>query len=76
LTQKGFFPDELDRVQPAELMSLGKNEPYLIGDNPVLTVAGAEILVPLWVRDEFIGVLLLSGKLLPRQLYIAIFVIM
>jgi putative nucleotidyltransferase with HDIG domain len=63
LTQKGFSPDELDCVRPAELMSLGKNEPYLIGDDSVLTVAGAEILVPLWVRDEFIGVLLLSGKL-------------
>jgi putative nucleotidyltransferase with HDIG domain len=63
LTQKGFSPDELDRVYPAELMSLGKNKPCLMGDDPVLTVAGAEILVPLWVRDEFIGVLLLSGKL-------------
>jgi putative nucleotidyltransferase with HDIG domain len=43
-------------------MSLGKNEPCLIEDDTVLSVAGAEILAPLWVRDEFIGVLLLSGK--------------
>ena len=63
LTQKGFSPDALDRIQPKEMMLLGKNEPYLIGDDPVLTVAGVEILAPLWVRDDFIGVLLLSGKL-------------
>lgn len=63
LTQKGFAPADLDRVNPEELMSLGKNEPCLIGDDPVLAVAGAEILAPLWVRDEFIGALLLSGKL-------------
>ncbi len=63
LLQKGFDSADLDRVQPDELMSLGKNEPCLIGTDPVLAVSGAEILVPLWVRDEFIGALLLSGKL-------------
>lgn len=62
LTQKGFSPADLDRVDPGKLMSLGKNEPCLIEDDTVLSVAGAEILAPLWVRDEFIGVLLLSGK--------------
>lgn len=62
LTQNGFSPADLDRVDPEKLMSLDKNEPCLIGDDPVLTVPGAEILAPLWVRDEFIGVLLLSGK--------------
>jgi len=62
LTQKGFSPADLDRVDPGKLMSLGKNEPCLIEDDIVLSVAGAEILAPLWVRDEFIGVLLLSGK--------------
>ena len=63
LTQKGFLPDDLARVDPGKLMALDKNEPRLIGDDPALAVAGAEILVPLWVRDEFIGALLLSGKL-------------
>ena len=63
LTQKGFLPDDLARVDPGKLMAFDKNEPRLIGDDPALAVAGAEILVPLWVRDEFIGVLLLSGKL-------------
>jgi putative nucleotidyltransferase with HDIG domain len=62
LTQKGFLPADLDRVDPEKLMSLGKNEPCLIAADPVLSVAGAEILAPMWVRDEFIGVLLLSGK--------------
>jgi putative nucleotidyltransferase with HDIG domain len=63
LIQKGFSPTDLDRVHPEELMSLGKNEPCVIGAEPVPAVSGAEILVPLWVRDEFIGALLLSGKL-------------
>ena len=63
LTQKGFLPDDLARVDPGKLMAFDKNEPRLIGDDPALAVAGAEILVPLWVRDEFIGALLLSGKL-------------
>jgi sigma-B regulation protein RsbU (phosphoserine phosphatase) len=63
LTQKGFSPADLDRVDPEKLMSLGKNEPCHIGNNPFFAVDGAEILAPLWVGDEFIGVLLLSGKL-------------
>jgi putative nucleotidyltransferase with HDIG domain len=63
LTQKGFIPDDLDRVDPEKLMSLGKNEPCRIGNNPVFAVNGAEVLAPLWVGDGFIGVLLLSGKL-------------
>ncbi len=63
LIQKGFVPADLDRLNPEELMSLGRNEPCLIGGDPVMSIAGAEILAPMWVRDEFIGALLLSGKL-------------
>jgi putative nucleotidyltransferase with HDIG domain len=63
LTQKGFVQSELNRLNPQDLMSLSRNEPCRIEDNPVLAVAGAEILAPLWVRNEFIGALLLSGKL-------------
>ena len=63
LTQKGFSPADLEHVNPGALMSLGKNAPCLIVDDSVLAVAGAEMLASLWVRDEFIGVLLLGGKL-------------
>jgi putative nucleotidyltransferase with HDIG domain len=63
LTQKGFTHADLEQLNPEELMPLGKNEPCLIGDAPVLAVAEVEVLVPLWVRDQFIGALLLSGKL-------------
>ena len=63
LTQKGFLPTDLDRVDLRALMPLGKNKPRLIGNDPILAVAGAEVLAPLWVRDEFIGALLLGGKL-------------
>jgi putative nucleotidyltransferase with HDIG domain len=62
-TQKGFAQADLDRLNPEELMSLGRNEPCLIGNDPVLAVAGAEVLAPMWVRHDFIGALLLSGKL-------------
>jgi len=62
LTQKGFAQEDLNGIPPAELMSLSKNEPRLLSP-PLPTVAGAEILVPLWVRNEFIGALLLGGKL-------------
>ena len=63
LIQKGFVPADLDRLNPEELMSLGRNESCLIGGDAVISIAGAEILAPMWVRDEFIGALLLSGKL-------------
>jgi putative nucleotidyltransferase with HDIG domain len=63
LIQKGFAQADLNRIKAEELISLGKNEPCLIGYDPLPAVAGAEILTPLWVRDEFIGALLLSGKL-------------
>lgn len=63
LTQKGFSPADLARIQPAELMIFRKNEPFLLAGSSLPAVVGAEILVPLWVRNEFIGALLLGGKL-------------
>jgi putative nucleotidyltransferase with HDIG domain len=63
LTKKGFTSADLEQLAPEELMQLGKNEPCLINGAPFLAVVGAEVLVPLWVRDQFIGALLLGGKL-------------
>lgn len=63
VTQKGLCPEDLDRVVPEKLLSFGKNEPCLIGKDPTLAIAGIEILTPLWVRNEFIGAILLSGKI-------------
>lgn len=63
LTQKGFDPAGLNRINPQELRLLVKNEACLIQDALLPAVAGAEILVPLWVRNEFIGTFLLGGKL-------------
>jgi putative nucleotidyltransferase with HDIG domain len=63
LTKKGFEPTDLEPLAPEKLVLLGKNEPCLIKDAPSLAVTGAEVLVPLWVRDQFIGALLLGGKL-------------
>jgi putative nucleotidyltransferase with HDIG domain len=63
LIQKGFSMADLGRIRPVELLPLGKNEPCLASGTASRTVAGVEILVPLWVRNEFIGALLLGGKL-------------
>ena len=63
LTQKGFSPEDLARIRPSGLMTLGKNEPLLLRQTSLPLPAGAEILVPLWVRSEFIGALLLGGKM-------------
>jgi len=62
LTQRGFNTDELGRINPEKVLLFDINKPCPIVDDSVLDVSGAEILVPLWVRDEFIGALLLSGK--------------
>jgi putative nucleotidyltransferase with HDIG domain len=62
LTQRGFNPHDLGRIDPEKVLSLDKNKYCPIQDDSVLDVSGAKILVPLWVRDEFIGVLLLGGK--------------
>ncbi len=62
LTQKGFAAADLDRIHPEDLMLLGKNKPCCIGEYPLFAVADAEILAPLWVRDELIGALILSSK--------------
>ena len=63
LAQKGFSAADLERVSAAELRSLDKNRPCSAEGCSILPVAGAQILVPLGVRDEFIGVILLSGKM-------------
>jgi len=62
LTQKGFTSADLAHLGPEELTALGKNEPCLVKDALFLAVVGAEVLVPLWVRDQFIGALLLGDK--------------
>ena len=62
LTQKGFAAADLDRIHPEDLMVLGKNKPFSIGEYPLFAIADAEILAPLWVRDELIGALILSSR--------------
>ncbi|MBA4395825.1 MAG: hypothetical protein C0394_00325 [Syntrophus sp. (in: bacteria)] len=62
LALKGFTPDDTGLINPGKVQSLDKNKPCPIENDSVLDVPGAKILVPLWVRDEFIGALLLSGK--------------
>ena len=60
------------KISSEHLLPLLKNEPYHLGDGnkaglygPLrdsLRRAGAGLCIPLWVRDEFIGVIVLSDK--------------
>ena len=73
LAQKGFdgeYPPCLS-ISPEQIGDLKKNEAYGLGDDipdmlreytNELRLAGTEIFVPLWARDEFIGAILLSKK--------------
>lgn len=62
LTQKGFSSADLELLNQEKIRLLCKNQPCRLADDPSQAIAGAEVLVPLWVRDDFIGLLLLSSK--------------
>jgi putative nucleotidyltransferase with HDIG domain len=62
VARKGFENLSLDNIDLGFLRAAEKNEPYLIDDDPALTEAGVEIITPLWVRNEFIGTIMLSRK--------------
>lgn len=75
LTRKGFdgswAPEK--PVSAEQIRNLGKNEAYTLGNGDApqlmkqwfdqLRSMGAEILVPLWTKDRFVGALVLSAKL-------------
>jgi len=63
LTEKGFDPEALRSLSPAEIISSGKKGPCLNADCPSQLPNGAEVLVCLRVRDEPIGALLLGGRI-------------
>jgi len=62
VSRKGFEDLSLDDIDLGFVRAAGKNEPYLIDNDPALTSAGVEIITPLWVRNEFIGTIMLSRK--------------
>jgi hypothetical protein len=73
VAHKGLDESGTTIIGGAHLLSLQKDEPCLIdvlkdaADLPrslkkALEAADAEVLMPLWVRDEFIGLLILGGK--------------
>ena len=76
---KGFNETGSPRLKIAveHVLPLSKNEPYLLGDGndtvlsrPLknsLRKAGAGLFIPIWVRDEFIGVIVLSNKFTSEQ---------
>ncbi len=62
VSRKGFDNLSLDDIDFGFVRSAGKNEPYRIENDHVMMAAGVEIITPLWVRDEFIGAIMLSRK--------------
>jgi putative nucleotidyltransferase with HDIG domain len=62
VAQKGLEGFTVNRTGLDHLRSKAKNEPVLTTDWPELRSAGIEIAVPLWVRDDFIGMIVLSEK--------------
>jgi hypothetical protein len=75
VAHKGLEGSGAIAISGAHLLSLQKDEPCAISvtkdtaspDLPrslrkALGAANAEVLMPLWVRDEFIGLLILGGK--------------
>lgn len=62
VSRKGFDNLSLDDIDLGFVRAAGKNEPYRIDNDPTLMTAGVEIITPLWVRNEFIGTIMLSRK--------------
>jgi putative nucleotidyltransferase with HDIG domain len=74
IAQKGFNESESPTLitNMEQVLAMRRNEPYLSTDDgshsPVLPLeealiqAGAEIFMPLWVKEEFIGTIVLSNK--------------
>ncbi len=69
LAQRGFDQFDPGRADTGVLQSLARNEPCLFPAGPGAAVgtavgadAGSGVLTPLWVRDEFAGLVLLGEK--------------
>ena len=62
VSRKGFENLSLDEIDLGFVRSAGKNEPYFVKNDSALTAAGVEVITPLWVRNEFIGTIMLSRK--------------
>jgi len=62
VSRKGFDNLSLTDIDLGFVRAAGKNEPYRIENDPALMAAGVEIITPLWLRNEFIGTIMLSRK--------------
>lgn len=63
LTNRGISSTDLANLNWVTLMSLGKNEPCRLKNYPDLIIDGAEIVTSLWVREDFIGAIVLGEKI-------------
>ncbi len=59
---KGFDDLSPAAIDLSRIRSAEKNEPYVNAGDAALAAAGVEVVTPLWVRDEFIGAILLGRK--------------
>ncbi|MBI5639160.1 MAG: HD domain-containing protein [Nitrospirae bacterium] len=62
IAKRGFEDASPACWETGQIMSLEKNEPRAVSGDSVLAGAGVAILIPLWVRDEFIGAVVLGDK--------------
>ncbi len=60
--RRGFQRLSLEDVDFESIRAAGKNDPYYAYNDASLKAAGVEVITPLWVRNEFIGTIMLSGK--------------
>lgn len=62
VARKGFDSISAANLDSGHIRTAAKNEPFLVEDDPALDTAGVNVVTPLWVRDEFIGAILLGQK--------------
>jgi putative nucleotidyltransferase with HDIG domain len=56
---EGLSPADIDL---GPVLAAGRNEPYRPEGDAALRAAGAEVVVPLWVKNDFIGFIILGKK--------------
>lgn len=59
---KGFDAISFGNDDIRRLRAAAPNEPFRPEDDPSFSAAGVSVAAPLWVRDEFIGAILLGSK--------------
>jgi putative nucleotidyltransferase with HDIG domain len=60
--RKGFEGLSLSDVDLGVVLAAGRNEPYRPESDAALLAAGVAVMTPLWVKNDFIGFIILGEK--------------